>query len=200
VSRVLDDIARQSGAWIHGRIAAAEPVSAAFDQMSLAEGLERLLPGRSFLLCYRPAGHLQSIELLAGADDTSPLAATSSPGPGRANRWDSLPSSDAEATSIALDAPLAIAPFVDELLRSDDPTLLMGVMRRLYGGKARAIAAQIASGEGPSRLRLLAKRALEGTAVEGDGSNNGSRVLAGEEPVLSIWLQGLNDPAALSAP
>jgi hypothetical protein len=72
LSRVLEEIARATGADVHGQISARD-VSASMEALPLAEVLTRLLENENFTLAYGADGTLRTIELLA--PPSSPSAA-----------------------------------------------------------------------------------------------------------------------------
>jgi len=73
LSRVLDEIARTTGAEVHGPVPAHE-VSASMEGVPLTEALARLLGSENFTLTYSADGKLRAIELLAGPPSWPPAA------------------------------------------------------------------------------------------------------------------------------
>jgi hypothetical protein len=66
VSDVVDQIAQQTSAQVEGEVQSPHDVTAAFEDLPLAEGLHRLLGDQSFSLVYGPRGELRRVKLLAG--------------------------------------------------------------------------------------------------------------------------------------
>jgi hypothetical protein len=90
---IVSEIARQSGAAIVGEVRGPREVSEDFEDVPLANGLERLLGEQSFTLRYTREGNLRTIKLLGealalatpstAADAASEPQARSSPAPRR---------------------------------------------------------------------------------------------------------------------
>src|ERR1051326_1203772 len=61
---VLDEVARQTGAEVHGELRAPHEVTAEFDTVPLPEALHRLLGDQNFALVYGTGGRLRVVKLL----------------------------------------------------------------------------------------------------------------------------------------
>src|SRR5437667_5629079 len=82
LSEVLDEVARQSGAEVHGALRAPREVTAEFDAVPLPEALHRLLGDQNFALVYGTGGRLRVVKLLGtqtGTSGATPVAAAPPP-------------------------------------------------------------------------------------------------------------------------
>jgi hypothetical protein len=81
LSEVLDDVAHQSGAEVHGELRAPHEVSAEFDAVPLPEALHRLLGDQNFALVYGMGGKLRVVKLLGAQSGTVSVAAVAAAPP-----------------------------------------------------------------------------------------------------------------------
>ena len=82
LSEVLDDVAHQSGAEVHGELRSPHEISAEFDAVPLPEALHRLLGDQNFALVYGTGGKLRVVKLLGaqpGTAGVTPVAAAPPP-------------------------------------------------------------------------------------------------------------------------
>ena len=80
LSEVLDEVARQSGAEVHGELRAPHDVTAEFEAVPLPEALHRLLGDQNFALVYGTGGRLRVVKLL-GTQTAGAMPVTAAPPP-----------------------------------------------------------------------------------------------------------------------
>jgi len=85
LTRILDAIGEESGATIEGRIADDRAVTIEFEDVPVAEALDRILGDQNFVLVYDHEHRLRLVELIDGAIEGRPVEVTASPPPAPAD-------------------------------------------------------------------------------------------------------------------
>ena len=114
LSEVLDEVARQSGAEVHGALRAPREVTAEFEDVPLPEALHRLLGEQNFALIYGDGGRLKTVRLLGG-----PLAPP--------------PPSAAPPTASSVPSPPASLPALVGLFEAHAPVPVQGRLSQALG-------------------------------------------------------------------
>jgi hypothetical protein len=142
---VLNEVARQSGAEVHGELRDPHEVSAEFEAVALPEALHRLLGDQNFALVYGTGGSLRVVKLLGGQVATSGATPVSAAPPPPST----VPSAADLAQLVANHAPVPVSGRLAEVVGGPTASLTqlfdLGVHHQDSQVRAEALRAVVST-------------------------------------------------------